>query len=294
MAVVPQSTLPVTAPSSCAAAEPSRVTAEEPEGRSHGGGGGDIGGESEGDAGAILPRRNSDYASREYWEGRFAREEEHEWLLPFGRLRPRIEPLLLQSSNSPSILVVGCGNSPFSADLYDAGFRDVVSVDYSEAVIAKMRRRHSGARPEMRWLVMDMTDMSGLGDGSFDVVLDKAAADSLLSDEGDVWDPRPEAVEAARSYCAHASRVLRPGGSYVQVSIAQPHFRAKYLLGRRPGRGPDGRGCLGYSHEFGWTLRVEEASSGPGSPSTFGYFVYIMTKDPPRRGRAGGSGAASS
>jgi SAM-dependent methyltransferase len=278
----------------------------------------------------VIPRRNSDYASREYWEDRFAREEQHEWLLSFDHLRPQIVPLLLlasrppswsepstassvQASRSPSILVVGCGNSPFSADLYDAGFRDVVSVDYSEAVIAKMRRRHSGARPEMRWLVMDMTDMSGLGDGSFDVVLDKAAADSLLSDEGDVWDPRPEAVEAARSYCAHASRVLRPGGSYVQVSLAQPHFRAKYLLGRRPGRpssaaggearreaaaagggGPDGRGCLGYSDEFGWTLRVEETSSGPGSPSTFGYFVYIMTKDPPRRGCAGGSGAASS
>ena len=36
-----------------------------------------------------------------------------------------------------------------------------------------------------------MTDMSELEDESFDVVLDMAAMDALLSAEGDVWHPYP-------------------------------------------------------------------------------------------------------
>ena len=36
----------------------------------------------------------------------------------------------------------------------------------------------------MQWLVMDMMDMSQLANGSFDVVLDKAAMDALITAEG--------------------------------------------------------------------------------------------------------------
>jgi hypothetical protein len=41
---------------------------------------------------------------------------------------------------------------------------------------------------EMRWLTMDMLDMS-FDDSSFDVVIDKATMDALMVDEGDVWNP---------------------------------------------------------------------------------------------------------
>lgn len=40
-------------------------------------------------------------------------------------------------------------------------FLQVENVDFSEPVIAEMRRTHSGARPRMTWRVMDVTDMSG-------------------------------------------------------------------------------------------------------------------------------------
>jgi SAM-dependent methyltransferase len=268
----------------------------------------DVAGDGDDEGGrAVIPRRNGDYASRDYWDGRFAQEVQYEWLLPFDHLRRQIEPLLMSSSCSsanhldastvhlttsspPSILVLGCGNSPFSADLYDAGFFDIVNVDFSETVIARMKRLHSASRPRMRWLVLDMTDMGELDDEAFDFVFDKAAMDSLLANEGDVWNPDPSSVTAARSVCRHIARLLKPGGRFVQVSLVQPHFRRKYLLGLHPPEGvarpvagqPASSGLC--SEEFGWTLRVEEvgAKAAVGPATSFGYYMYIMTKD--RRG----------
>lgn len=156
-----------------------------------------------------------------------------------------------------SLPQVGCGNSSFSADLYDAGFPNIVNIDFSTVVIDSMRQKHEqvslpnsdivaavpycargsvaelGAvpqeRPHMRWEVMDMTDLK-YESGTFDVVIDKAAMDALMTDEGDVWDPNPEVLEAADRMCGHMSRVLKPHGVFLQISFAQPHFRRRYLL----------------------------------------------------------------
>eukprot|EP00978_Attheya_sp_CCMP212_P048656 scaffold555823_cov51-Attheya_sp.AAC.1 len=136
-----------------------------------------------------LPKNNTEYSKKEYWEERFATEEEYEWLVSYSDVADQLRPYL--SSPQTRILVVGCGNSSFSADLYDDGFPRVINIDYSETVISTMRERHSIQRPSMEWLVMDMTDMSELEDDSFDVVIDKAAMDALMSNEKDVWNPLP-------------------------------------------------------------------------------------------------------
>ena len=70
-----------------------------------------------------------------------------------------------------SVLVIGCGNSALSADMYDAGYTAIVSVDYSEAVIAQMRTANAN-RAGMQWEVMNVTAMT-FPDGAFDVVIDK-------------------------------------------------------------------------------------------------------------------------
>lgn len=250
----------------------------------------------------VIPKRNCDYQSRNYWENRFSAEEEYEWLLSYERLRHQIVPLLSVSTNSlgstaafaacealsarvsmPRVLVVGCGNSPFSADLYDDGYRNILNIDYSVNVVARMKHMHSEARPEMEWRVMDMTDLSELGAETFDLVFDKAAMDTLLTNEGDVWCPLPSSVGAARAMCQHISRVLKPGGHFAQVSLVQPHFRSKYLLGQHCSTRPLST-TANYSDEFRWTMRVEEAGArapedGNPSVSAFGYFLYVMTKD---------------
>lgn len=55
------------------------------------------------------------------------------------------------------------------------------------------------------------------------------------------------------------SRVLRPGGRFLSITFAQPHFRAPH-----------------YAQEaFGWSLR--HAACG----DAFHYFLYVMCKGQP-------------
>lgn len=73
-------------------------------------------------------------ADSSYWEERFAVEASYEWLANFGALRPALERLLPPSHSHPKLLLVGCGNSNFSADLFDAGWTDITSTDFSEVI----------------------------------------------------------------------------------------------------------------------------------------------------------------
>ena len=116
-----------------------------------------------------------DFTSKENWDEFFklrSSDEPFEWYAEWSELRdPLIShisasneaPLegeaLPSPSQSPQILVPGCGNSRLSEHLYDAGFRDITNVDFSKVVISDMLRRNVRQRPGMRWRVMDMTKM---------------------------------------------------------------------------------------------------------------------------------------
>lgn len=173
--------------------------------------------------------------------------------------------------------MVGCGNSPFSADMYDAGYKNIVNIDYSENVITVMKKQHSEKRPMMKWLVVDMTDMSELADNSFDVVIDKAAMDAFMTKEGDVWNPEESVVQASYAMCRHIQRVLKPdNGVFIQISLAQPHFRKKYLLGLHGNESTIDKSDESYTPFFGWTFRAE-AAGGKAQSGGFGHFLYVMT-----------------
>mmetsp|Transcript_14114 Transcript_14114/g.53535 ORF Transcript_14114/g.53535 Transcript_14114/m.53535 type:complete len:89 (+) Transcript_14114:2-268(+) len=53
--------------------------------------------------------------------------------------------------------------------------------------------------------------------------------DAMLAGKGDVWDPPTDLLEQAHAVCKGTAEALRPGGVYLQVSFAQPHFRRPYL-----------------------------------------------------------------
>jgi SAM-dependent methyltransferase len=221
---------------------------------------------AESDSQRILPKNNRLYGTRHYWEERFAQEEEYEWLMHYHDVETILNRFLKPSDH---ILIVGCGNSSFSSDLYDAGYINITNVDYSHNVIHRMKKKHENCRPMMKWMVMDMTDMSAIDGGAFDVVIDKAAMDALVTLEGDVWNPRQEVVDACSSTCKHISRILKHGGYFLQLSFAQPHFRRKYLLGLR---GPREDNDLA---EYGWDLNVEKLD---GREGCFQNYLYIMKK----------------
>jgi 2-polyprenyl-3-methyl-5-hydroxy-6-metoxy-1,4-benzoquinol methylase len=96
------------------------------------------------------------------------------------------------------IMVLGCGNSTLSEDLFQDGYKNVVSMDYSPVVIEKMKKKY----PHLDWVVMDVTDMNTVETGTYDMVIDKGVMDALVTDEGNPWSPKESVVEYTRKVCA--------------------------------------------------------------------------------------------
>lgn len=69
--------------------------------------------------------------------------------------------------------------------MYDRGWRNIVNIDYSPALIAQMKAKHSVSRPNMEWHEMDIRKLA-FQDGTFDVALDKGEPSSpTLLDQKD-------------------------------------------------------------------------------------------------------------
>lgn len=105
------------------------------------------------------------FTVKENWDRFFTirgSDNEFEWYAEWADLRG---PLLahlskLQSQTLPlQILVPGCGVSNLSDHLYDAGFKAITNIDFSEIAVSDMLQRNACQRPGMKWQVMDMTTM---------------------------------------------------------------------------------------------------------------------------------------
>jgi hypothetical protein len=117
------------------------------------------------------PAKPRDFNDLEYWQSFFKARNgtAFEWYGEFSDfasllsqecgLSPPAPASSSASSASPSILVPGCGNSELSSCLYDAGFENIVNIDFSKDVIVEMMKKHLRLRPRMKWRVMDMTEM---------------------------------------------------------------------------------------------------------------------------------------
>lgn len=203
----------------------------------------------------ITPRSGSElYTSKDYWEYRFkpkaaggGGDEDFEWLASWGDLSGIVQ--LVIPDKTAKVLLVGCGSSRLGRDMARAGYSNVIQSDYSLACVEAMREAHADEFPDMVFAVADMLRLpadlraSGLLGGAaseapgaasseagaagqlFDAVIDKAAMDAMLAGKGDVWDPPADLLEQAHAVCKGTTEVLRPGGVYLQVSFAQPHFR---------------------------------------------------------------------
>ncbi|KAF9674334.1 hypothetical protein SADUNF_Sadunf10G0116500 [Salix dunnii] len=119
------------------------------------------------------------YGEPWYWDNRYSSESgPFDWYQKYPSLAPLIN-LYIPRHVHPRILVVGCGNSAFSEGMVSDGYEDVVNIDISSVVIEAMKKKHSN-HPQLKYIEMDVRDMSEFQSGSFDAVIDKGTLDSIL------------------------------------------------------------------------------------------------------------------
>ncbi|CAO2822471.1 unnamed protein product [Amaranthus hypochondriacus] len=207
-----------------------------------------------------------DFTKKENWDKFFTlrgTEDSFEWYAEWPQLKPSLIPLM-SSSSSPSsssssaseplqILVPGCGNSRLSEHLYDAGFHDITNVDFSKVVISDMLRRNVRDRPRMRWRVMDITSML-FDDGTFDVVLDKGGLDALMEPEF--------GTELGDKYLSEVKRVLKLGGKFICLTLAESHVL----------------GLLFPKFRFGWKLTLHCIPQKLSSKASLNTFMVVAVK----------------
>ncbi|XP_017221297.2 uncharacterized protein LOC108198027 [Daucus carota subsp. sativus] len=104
--------------------------------------------------------------------------------------------------------------------MVDDGYEDVVNIDISSVAIETMRERNFN-RPQLKYLKMDVRNMSVFQSDSFAAVIDKGTLDSLLCGH----NSRENAAKMLRE----VARVLKANGVYILITYGAPTYRLHLL-----------------------------------------------------------------
>jgi EEF1A lysine methyltransferase 4 len=200
-----------------------------------------------------------------YWNDRYeaersrveeeGKQERYECYRTFEKLRPFLERNISPTSDSPRILQLGYGTSSLTADLFNLGYQNQCSIDFSPVAIEVMKTRYPDLEPGLEWRVMDVREIK-FDERSFNLAIDKGALDAMLY--GSLLTPEPAVLDNVKAYVDEVARVLRPGGKWLCITYQQPRF-LKPLLSR----------------EEIWEVHVESLQDARDS---FEYFGFVMTK----------------
>ncbi|ESO86417.1 hypothetical protein LOTGIDRAFT_129263 [Lottia gigantea] len=204
----------------------------------------------------LLPKSHTEFDSPEYWDKFFKRlgSKTFEWYGEYPQLCGILHKYV---KTNDRILMVGCGNSQLSADLYDVGITNITNIDISDVVIRQMTDKNR-TRTEMSFVKMDVTEMP-LEEGEFSVVLDKGTLDALMVNTDN------EVVLTVDKMFSEIQRVLKLGGRYICISLLQDHILRKLLA---------------HFSQSGWPIRIHRIHSGNPADSEFQLpvFAVICTK----------------
>ncbi|KAL3812226.1 hypothetical protein ACJIZ3_013494 [Penstemon smallii] len=163
------------------------------------------------------------YGEEWYWDNRYTHDPStFDWYQKYSSLAPLLR-LYIPFPHHP-ILVVGSGNSAFSEGMADDGYDAVVNIDISSVVIETMQKKYYN-RPQLKYMKMDVRDMSAFDKNSFDAVIDKGTLDSLLCGHN--------ARQNAAKMLEEVYRVLKDKGVYILITYGSPVYRLSLLKDSR-------------------------------------------------------------
>ncbi|XP_076093580.1 eEF1A lysine and N-terminal methyltransferase-like [Mytilus galloprovincialis] len=205
----------------------------------------------------LLPQSHTEFHSPEYWDNFFKKRgtKAFEWYGEYpelcGVLHKYIKP-------KDKLLVVGCGNSVISENLYDVGYHGIVNIDISDIVIRQMIDKNQSKRPDMKFLKKDVKQMD-FEDGEFGVVFDKGTLDALMVDETE------SVVADIDAMFKEIGRVLKQGGRYIIITLLQDQILKK---------------VFSYFPELGWPIRIHLISTDSSENKDFHMpvFAVVLTK----------------
>jgi len=149
---------------------------------------------------------NLDFWHPTYWDERYKQGENNfDWYFDWFGLEEHLLHLL---TNNTRILIVGCGNSRLSGQLYGAGYCNITNIDFSSVVIDQMKIMYE--KMPMKWLVMDAMKMD-FADETFDIIIDKGTFDAILT--------ATDSLAKVTPFYSEMHRVLVPGGRLLQIIL---------------------------------------------------------------------------
>lgn len=158
------------------------------------------------------------YGKSEYWEDRYQKDKEpFDWYQRYSGIKDIITQYIQPSFQ---ILVLGCGNSKLSEDMFEDGYQHINNVDISFTVIKQMQEYYKEKIPQLAFKQMDARSLQ-YQDGTFDAIIDKACFDAILC--GDNSGPNSEAT------LNEIHRVLSPNGVYICITYGVPENRLQYF-----------------------------------------------------------------
>ncbi|XP_027902473.1 EEF1A lysine methyltransferase 4 [Vigna unguiculata] len=159
------------------------------------------------------------YGEPWYWDNRYTNEPgPFDWYQKYITLAPIIN---LYVPPTQRILIVGCGNSAFSEGMVvDGGYTDIVNIDISAVVIEAMKSKYQDI-PQLKYMKMDVRNMSDFESESFDAAIDKGTLDSILCGNN--------SRQNATKMLEEIWRVLKDKGVYVLVTYGSPLYRLRLL-----------------------------------------------------------------
>ena len=126
--------------------------------------------------------------------------------------------------NKSRVLILGCGNSTFGADMLADGWTGgIVNVDFSPTVISQMQQLHADRVGKLDFICADVTEpLAFLTSASFDLIVCKGTLDAVLCSAGN----RASALNMVRE----CTRLLAPGhGIFFLVTAGNPDSRLEFL-----------------------------------------------------------------